>query len=234
MRIPITIGSREEPLIREPEPLGLHTRLRDEYGYPKTRAGRRSTETPASNRSNLALDQRGRDEDETDTRGAANSKEARQEGPLHPRQEQHARTEETDDNWKDRYVRLRADFENYKRHAEAKRDQLVGIGREEVLEDVFPIVEHMERAIQAAKDSGDRTGILEGIEMVYSEMLRVLEKHGVERIRTVGEPFDPEVHEAVAVTAHPDYPENTVAEEVRAGFAKNGKLLRAASVVVVK
>ena len=70
--------------------------------------------------------------------------------------------------------------------------------------------------------------------MVYQEMLRVLEKKGVERIDTVGKPFDPEVHEAVAVTAHADCPEDTVVEEVRAGFRKKGKLLRPASVVVAQ
>ena len=234
MRIPITIGSREEPLMREPEPLGLAGRPRHEYGYPRMRGGRRFPETLARNRTNLALDPRRRDEYEAENRWRADGREAVQEEPLHALREHHAPTEEADENWKDRYVRLRADFENYKRHAEAKRDQLVGIGKEEILEDVFPLVEHLERAIQATKDSGDRTGILEGIEMVYREMLRVLGKHGVERIGTVGQPFDPELHEAVAVTDHPDYPEDTIVEELRAGFKRNGKLLRPASVVVVK
>jgi molecular chaperone GrpE len=145
-----------------------------------------------------------------------------------------ALTDESHEDWKERYTRLRADFENYKRHAEAQREELAGIGKEKVLEDVFPVVEHMERAIKATKDAGDQSGILEGIEMVYQEMLRVLEKNGVERIDTVGEPFDPEVHEAVAVITHADCPEDTVVEEVRAGFMKNGKLLRPASVVVAQ
>jgi molecular chaperone GrpE len=129
---------------------------------------------------------------------------------------------------------LRADFDNYKRHAETQKEHLAGIGKEKVLEDVFPLVEHMERAIKAAEDAGDQTGILEGIEMVYREVLRVLEKNGVERIETVGEAFDPEIHEAVAVATDADCPEDTVVEEVRAGFRKNGKLLRPASVVVAQ
>jgi molecular chaperone GrpE len=92
----------------------------------------------------------------------------------------------------------------------------------------------MERAIHAARRAGDSTGILEGIELVYQELLKVLEKNGVERINTVGEPFDPEIHEAVAVSPHPDYSPDTVVEEVRAGFVKGGKLLRAASVIVAQ
>jgi len=161
--------------------------------------------------------------------------EAFREEQIPVRKKDAPRTEEAPhEDWKERYIRLRADFDNYKRHAEAEREQLSGIGKAKVLEDIFPLVEHMERAILAARDAGDRTGILEGIEMVYQELLRVLEKNGVERIATVGEPFDPEIHEAVAVSPNPDYPSDTVVEEVRAGFVKGGKLLRPASVIVAQ
>jgi len=136
--------------------------------------------------------------------------------------------------WKDRYSRLRADFENYKRNALAEKKRLAGIGREAVLNDIFPLVEHMERALKAAGADEDSSGILKGLEMVYEELLRVLEKHGVERIMTVGEPFNPQVHEAVDVMMHPEYQEDTVVEEVTAGFMKAGKLLRPAAVIVAK
>jgi len=234
MRIPITINGRGEPLRRAPEPLGLHARPRDEYGSPRMRA-RRGPEPLKRNRTNLAVDYRtDEDEYEEDNGFFPDGREAVREEPLQGREEAHARPEETDEHWKDRYIRLRADFDNYKRHAEAQKEHLAGIGKEKVLEDVFPLVEHMERAIKAAKDSADQSGILEGIKMVYQEMLKVLEKNGIERIETLGKPFDPEIHEAVAVTPHPDFPENTVVEEVRAGFTKNGKLLRPASVVVAQ
>jgi molecular chaperone GrpE len=181
---------------------------------------------------NLAVDRETARENARKTNAAADRDTVRRQESALKRNV--AGTNESHEDWKERYTRLRADFENYKRHAEAQREELAGIGKEKVLEDVFPVVEHMERAIQATKDASDQSGILEGIEMVYQEMLRVLEKNGVERIDTVGQPFDPEVHEAVAVTPHSDYPENTVAEEVRAGFMKNGKLLRPASVVVAQ
>jgi len=156
---------------------------------------------------------------------ASNQPDRTQEGPQSGR-------EDSNQDWKDRYMRLLADFENYKRHAEAQREQLSGIGKAKVLEDVFPLVEHMERAIRAARDANDRTGILEGVEMVYRELLNVLEKHGVERVETVGRRFDPQIHEAVAVSPYPEGPAGTIVEEVRAGFLKDGKLLRPASVVV--
>ena len=182
-------------------------------------------------RTSLAEDHR-TSGDDGDDRSGVEGKEEAPEQLVRTDKEPHPGTEEPDQGWKDRYVRLLADFENYKRHAEAQKAQLSGIGKAEVLEDVFPLVEHMERAIRAARDADDRTGILQGIEMVYRELLSVLEKHGVERMETVGKPFDPQFHEAVAVSPHPDGPAGTVLEEVRAGFLKGGKLLRPASVIV--
>jgi len=233
MRIPITIGGSGVPLRRAPEPLGLHARPRAEYGFPRMRARRGFPEPFTRNGSNLAVDHRA-DKEEEDNGFIPDDKENVREELLRGREQPHAHPEETDEHWKDRYIRLRADFDNYKRHAEAQKEHLAGIGKEKVLEDMFPLVEHMERAIKAATDAGDHSGIVEGIKMVYQEMIRVLEKNGIERIDTVGDPFNPEIHEAVAVTPHPDYPENTVVEEVRAGFRKNGKLLRPASVVVAQ
>jgi molecular chaperone GrpE len=184
------------------------------------------------NEGNLAVDRETARENGRERNAAADRELLRRQNSAPKRNP--AGTDEPYEDWKERYTRLRADFENYKRHAEAQREELAGIGKEKVLEDVFPVVEHMERAIKATKDAGDQSGILEGIEMVYQEMLRVLEKNGVERIDTIGVPFDPEVHEAVAVTTHSDCPEDTVVEEVRAGFMKNGRLLRPASVVVAQ
>jgi molecular chaperone GrpE len=183
--------------------------------------------------SNLAVDHEALGDNES-SRFIDDTKEVVRENQVPRRTKDSRGTEEPHEDWKERYIRLRADFDNYKRHAEAQRERLAGIGKEAILEDVFPLVEHMERAIRAARDAGERTGILEGIEMVYNELLRVLGKHGVERIETVGQPFDPEIHEAVAVAANHETPENTVVEEVRAGFVKGRKLLRPASVVVAQ
>ena len=225
MRIPITTGMPEDLRRRDARySLRDEPRSLDEYGYRRRRAGREFPGPSIQNRTNLAVDREMDWEDEESFR--------EEQAPV--REKETTRKEVPREDWKERYVRLRADFDNYKRNAEAQREQLSGMGKAKVLEDVFPLVEHMERAIRAARDTGDSTGILEGIEMVYQELLRVLEKNGVERIETVGEPFDPEIHEAVAVSARPDYPADTVVEEVKAGFVKDGKLLRPASVIVAQ
>jgi molecular chaperone GrpE len=136
--------------------------------------------------------------------------------------------------WKDRYIRLLADFENMKRHAEAERERLAGIGKESVLDGVFPLVEHMERAKKAVADAADKAGVLAGLDLVLKQIVVLLDKHGVERVRSVGEVFDPKVHEAVAVVPMEGAEADTVIEEVAPGFIRNGKLLRPAMVVVAK
>ncbi len=139
---------------------------------------------------------------------------------------------EEEETWRDRYLRLKVDMENVRRHAEADRVRLSAQGKDAVLEDLFPILDNLQRAIRAAQGSGRDSGILKGIEMVHSELLGVLEKHGVERIQAVGRPFDPSLHEAVAVRQHPDHEKDTVLEELRNGFARGNVLLRPASVIV--
>lgn len=232
MRIPITIDGPEDLRRRDPRySLGVAPRSSDAYGYRRGRSGRGFPGPSMQDRTNLAVDREMYTENED---AVSSDKAAFREEQVPVREKDATPPEAPHEDWKERYIRLRADFDNHKRHAEAEREQLSGMGKAKVLEDIFPLVEHMERAIRAAKDAGDSTGILEGIEMVYQELLRVLEKNGVERIDTVGEPFDPEIHEAVAVSPHPDYPADTVIEEVRAGFVKGGKLLRPASVIVAQ
>lgn len=145
-------------------------------------------------------------------------------------------------DWGKRYLRLLADFENYKRHANAERERLTAVGKELALSDLFPLVEHLERAIKTAGEAqGDSSpqpnpaaAILEGLNLVYREFLAVLSKHGIERIPSRGRPFDPNLHEAVAAIPSPGVEENIILEEVRPGFRRNGKTIRPAAVIVAK
>lgn len=144
--------------------------------------------------------------------------------------EEHSDRGEAED-WKAMYVRLLADFDNFRKHARAERERLAEVGKEAVISDIIPVIEHLERAQQAS--AGD-AAIFEGLRVVLAEFFAVLKRHGVERVPTVGEAFDPSRHEAVAVVPAAGVEENTVVEEVRPGFMREGRLLRAASVVVAQ
>jgi len=172
--------------------------------------------------------------------GPAEEPEAAKKRPTGSDQERSAASSEPvksgdAQEWRDRCLRLKADLENVRRHADAEKERLTDAGKDAVLEDIYPMVDHLQRAIRAGKDAGGRdSGIVRGVEMVYREFLNVLEKHGIRKIETLGEPFDPRVHDAVAVQGHPGCPEDTVVEEVRHGFMRGDRLLRPAHVIVAR
>jgi molecular chaperone GrpE len=149
-------------------------------------------------------------------------------------EERYETGDESAEEWKHRCMCMKADFENYKRNVEAERARLAEVGKESVLTELFPIAEHLERAVQAATGRKRDNRIVEGIELVQKDLNKIFDKHGIERIPTVGECFDPEVHEAVAAVESEDACEGEILEEIQAGFKRNGRLIRPAKVVVAK
>ena len=133
-----------------------------------------------------------------------------------------------------RYLYLRADFENYKRNVEKERAEMSEKGKEEVLSDLFGILELLERAIESARRQDIDSSVLEGLELVRKQAEKILQKHQIERIPTLGEKFNPEVHEAIGVQPAQDCEPGTILFEYEPGFIRQGKLLKPAKVVVAK
>jgi molecular chaperone GrpE len=135
------------------------------------------------------------------------------------------------DDYYDQLQRTRAEFANYqkraKAQAEADRGYLVGA----LALDVLSVLDNFERAIDAAR-AADAPGIVEGLEMVHRQMLTALAKHGVEPIAVVGEPFDPNHHEAVMQQPDASQPEGTVVAELARGYRLRDRVLRPAKVAV--
>ncbi len=98
----------------------------------------------------------------------------------------------------------------------------------------MPVVDNLERAISAAESHKDEKTIKEGIEMVYTQFLGILEKEGLEEINPIGGKFDPELHEAVMQEESEDYSEDTIVEVLQKGYRLNDKVLRPAMVKVSK
>ena len=133
-----------------------------------------------------------------------------------------------------RYLYLRADFENYKRNVEKERAEMSEKGKEEVLSDLFGILELLERAIESARRQDIDSSVLEGLELVRKQAEKILQKHQIERIPTLGEKFNPEVHEAIGVQPAQNCEPGTILFEYEPGFIRQGKLLKPAKVVVAK
>lgn len=135
-------------------------------------------------------------------------------------------------DWEDRYLRLAADVENRKKAAERAYAHRAQQSWERLLRDLLPLADNLERALQNVPPAERDTGLYSGVELTLRDLNKMLRQHGVERIDALGEPFDPEFHDAVAVVPHPSLPPGSVMRVDLPGYLLDGKLLRPARVLV--
>lgn len=136
--------------------------------------------------------------------------------------------------FQDKYLRLAAEFENYKRRAQRDQSDSIRFGNESLLKNLLPIIDNLERAIQCAKDAGASGPLLEGVELTHKQFLETVSKVGVRQICSQGNPFDPAVHQAVTQVESENVPPNTVVEEFQKGYFLHDRILRPAMVSVAK
>lgn len=138
--------------------------------------------------------------------------------------------------YQDKYLRLLAEFENYKKRVKKERADLLDYGNEAILRDVLPVVDSLERAVEHASTTDEGGAFAEGIRMILEQLKGVLAKHGVEPIETRGRDFDPNYHEAmIRIDDHEGkYRDNEVVEEHERGYLLKGRLLRPSKVSVAK
>ena len=134
----------------------------------------------------------------------------------------------------DRLLRIYAEFDNYKKRVAREKAELVKYGNEELLRELLPVLDNLERAIEHAKGEADPKGVLEGVELVAQLFRGVLRRFGVTEIEAVGETFDPSKHEAVGEVPTDEVPPGQIVSEVQKGYMLADRLLRPARVVVAK
>ena len=136
----------------------------------------------------------------------------------------------------DRYLRLAAELDNYRKRVARERAELIRTAHEGLLLEFLPVLDNLERALAAARSSAGSSraseALIEGVEITLRLFRGVLEKVGVREIETVGREFDPVVHHAVEQVRVTEVPENTVVEEVLRGYVLDQKVLRPALVKV--
>jgi len=132
-----------------------------------------------------------------------------------------------------RFLRLAADFENYRRRTREETAEIRRTANERLLRELLPIVDNYERALEAAKKDLPEN-VYTGIEMIYRQLCNILTQEGVEPIESVGKPFDPQYMDAFQRVETSEYPEGTVTAEVQKGYLLQGKVLRPALVIVAK
>jgi len=134
----------------------------------------------------------------------------------------------------DKYLRLLADFENHKKRAAKEREQQAQFSNEELLKEWLPVVDNVERAARHAATQRAPAAMLEGLELILKQCREVLGRAGATAIEAIGQPFDPQQHQAIAQRDTDEAPAGTVVDEAQRGYLFKGRLLRPALVTVAK
>ena len=135
----------------------------------------------------------------------------------------------------DKYLRAVAEFENTRRRMQREKEEFAKYAAESVVRELLPIIDGLSQALVAVDKQSDAKAIITGVHMIYRQLLGLLEQNGVKRIPTVGEKFDPHVHEAVGdIPAENKNEDGHILEEVQAGYRMHGKTIRSALVKVGK
>jgi len=136
--------------------------------------------------------------------------------------------------YQDKYIRLAAEFENYKRRAQRDQSDAIRYANESLLKNLLSTLDNLERAIQCGKDAGASGSLLEGVELTHKQFLETIEKLGLRQVSSAGSLFDPNMHQAVAQVESETVAPNTVVEEFQKGYFLHDRILRPAMVTVAK
>ena len=149
------------------------------------------------------------------------------------RQKLAEKTKEAEENYA-RLLRLAADMENLKKRQERERAELLQFANENLVKELLPVVDNLERALDHGRQLKAPKALLEGIEMVHHGFLKALDRFGVTAHDSLGQQFDPAFHNAMMQEEAPDVPDGSVIKELQKGYLMHQRLLRPAMVVVAR
>ena len=135
-------------------------------------------------------------------------------------------------DWKDRYIRLQAEFDNFRKRTLREKMALIESGGSDVWKAVLPVLDDMERAIIASEKSDDINALREGERLIYNKFVDIMRQKKVVEIESMGVDFDPDIHEAVARFAAGEDKSGKVIDVVQRGYKQGEQVLRYAKVVV--
>lgn len=131
-----------------------------------------------------------------------------------------------------KYMRLAADFQNYKKRTEKERFTRYSEGKNDFTTDLLPVLDNFERATSQDSVEGVDASFLEGMEMIYNQLIAVLAKNGIEEIAALGEEFDPNLHHAVQQLPSEEYESGKIASVLQKGYKSGDKIIRPSMVIV--
>ena len=125
-----------------------------------------------------------------------------------------------------------AEFDNFRKRTEKEKSQMYEIGAKDIIEKILPVVENFERGLDAVKEEDKEDPFIQGMEMVYKQLMTVLGELGVKPIEAVGKEFDPNLHHAVMHVEDENFGENIIAEEFQKGYMYRDSVVRHSMVKV--
>ena len=132
----------------------------------------------------------------------------------------------------DKYLRLAAEFDNYKRLIQRDQRDQIRFGNEHLIKDLLPVVDNLERAIKASQNGGSSEVLIQGVDLTLKQLTGALTRFHVIPVETAGQPFDPAQHQAVTSVASEKVPERHIVDELQRGYLLHDRILRAAMVSV--
>lgn len=149
-------------------------------------------------------------------------------------EELEAKAKEAEENY-DKFLRARADLENFRKRAEKEKSDIRDYANEELIVQVLPVVDNLERALEHAEGGHNNIESLkEGVRLTIEQMFGVLKKFGLEEVKAAGEKFDPVLHHAISHDDHNEAEPGTVIEEFQKGYTLKGRLIRPSMVSVAR
>ncbi len=137
------------------------------------------------------------------------------------------------DEYKDKYLRLYSEFENFRRRTNKEKYETIHNANERLIVDILPIVDDFERAEKSFKDAKDMKAVVEGIDLIYHKLLKTLESKGVKKMKSQGEALDTERHEAITQIPAPEKKlKGKIVDVIEEGYLLHEKVIRYAKVVI--
>jgi len=134
----------------------------------------------------------------------------------------------------DQYLRISADYANFQKRVPRQIADAIAYEKERIIRALLPVLDNFERTLKNEHSTENAESVVKGIKITYDQMLDILRLHGVERIKAVGEKFEPALHEAITQRNEPEKEEGVVLEEFAKGYKLNGRVIRPSKVIVNK
>jgi len=139
------------------------------------------------------------------------------------------------DSYYDQLLRLKAEFDNYRKRIEKEKEGLVAFGKQELVVELLNIVDSLDLALHSTQDAkNEAKSIKEGVKLIHKQFKELLEKEGLKKLKVEGEMFDPNLHHAVEYQESDKHKDNQILKEIRPGYLLHDRVIRPAMVVVAK